>query len=465
MQALPRCAGARPTTRAAAALRRNATRQETRSSFICRSCLSLPNRTFSSSARCNSNDIGNRASSTPAPTTPPPSSGYAALPSRRIISIAGVDAAKFLQGMITSNMNDLTTPGRPVAGFYTGFLQATGRVLYDVFVYPDTLGLGGSQESLSDGGPPTSFLIECDDARAGALLRHLKKYKLRSKFKIQLLEPEECAVWQAWNDASFSAAGQNGAAEGANHSKLITDLLPDQQGKIILPDPRSPTMGLRVLGRPGSSSPAALNSVQAEPSDAAAYRVRRYLDGVAEGATEILPDAALPLEANMDWMGGIDFRKGCYLGQELTIRTKHRGVVRKRILPVVVYGEDEAVPERLEYRPLAVGEGQEGEGLSAADVPHLSSIGRTGRKGRSAGSFLDGVGNIGLGLCRLQMMTDVQLPGEAEAAAFDPSKEFLMQWGGDEEGNGAQKVKVKAFVPEWLRSKISSEGNGEAPPS
>ncbi|KAK7960795.1 Aminomethyltransferase folate-binding domain-containing protein [Apiospora saccharicola] len=432
MQALPRCAGARPATRAAAALRKSV-QQRQRQQGILDSCSDHP----------------------------APSSGYAALPSRRIISVAGVDAAKFLQGMITSNMNDLTTPGRPVAGFYTGFLQATGRVLYDVFVYPDTLGLGGSQDGAPD-GPPTSFLIECDDARAGALLRHLKKYKLRSKFKIQLLEPEECVVWQAWNDAAFAAvAGHNGTAEDANHSILITDLLPDQQGKIVLRDPRSPTMGLRVLGRPGSSSDP---QVQAEPSDAAAYRIRRYLDGVAEGAAEILPDAALPLEANMDWMGGIDFRKGCYLGQELTIRTKHRGVVRKRILPVVVYGEDEAAPARLEYRPLAVGEGQEGEGLSAADVPHLSSIGRTGRKGRSAGSFLDGVGNIGLGLCRLQMMTDVQLPGEAEAAAFDPSKEFLMQWGGDE-GNGTQKVKVKAFVPEWLRSKISSEGNGEAPQS
>ena len=359
--------------------------------------------------------------------------------------------------MITSNMNDLATPGR--AGFYTGFLQATGRVLYDVFVYPDTLGLGASQDGVAD-GPPTSFLIECDDARAGALMRHLKKYKLRSKLKMQLLEPAECAVWQAWNDAAFSATGQTGTATEDANRRIITDLLPDQQGKIVLRDPRSPTMGLRVLSRPGSDP-----SVQAEPSDAGAYRIRRYLDGVAEGAAEMLPDAALPLEANMDWMGGIDFRKGCYLGQELTIRTKHRGVVRKRILPVVVYGENEAPPERLEYRP-SVGEGpRAGEGLSAADVPHLSSIGRTGRKGRSAGSFLDGVGNVGLGLCRLQMMTDVQLPGEAEAAAaaaFDPGKEFLMQWGGDAEGRGAQKLKVKAFVPEWLRSRISDGGNGEA---
>lgn len=359
--------------------------------------------------------------------------------------------------MITSNMSDLTTPGRPTAGFYTGFLQATGRVLYDVFVYPDMLGLGSSgQENGVPDGSPTSFLIECDDARAGALMRHLKKYKLRSKFKIQLLEPEECAVWQTWNDAAFAAAGQNGT-EDASHNKLITDLLPDQQGKIVLRDPRSPTMGLRMLGRPGSDP-----NVQAEPSDAAAYRIRRYLDGVAEGATEILPDTALPLEANMDWMGGIDFRKGCYLGQELTIRTKHRGVVRKRILPVVVYGEDDAAPERLEYKPSAV-KGEGAEDLSAAEVPHLQSIGRPGKKGRSAGSFLDGVGNVGLGLCRLQMMTDVQLPGEAAAAAaFDPCKEFLMQWGGDEEGNGARKLKVKAFVPVWLRSKISSEGNGEA---
>ncbi|KAK8022378.1 Aminomethyltransferase folate-binding domain-containing protein [Apiospora rasikravindrae] len=451
MQALPRCAGARLATKAAAApIRRNVVRSETRnSSFVCNSCLNTSNRTFSSgSSRCNNNDNNSRA---PAPTAPPPSSGYAALPSRRLISIAGVDAAKFLQGMITSNMSDLTTPKGPAAaGFYTGFLQATGRVLYDVFVYPDTLGLGPS-----DSPAGSSFLIECDDSRAGALMRHLKKYKLRSKFKFQLLEPEECLVWQAWDDATFSSR-QNGTPEDGANNKIVTDFLPDQKGQIVLRDPRSPTMGLRVLGRGNDAPPR----VQAELSDADAYRIRRYLDGVAEGATEIQPDAALPLEANMDWMGGIDFRKGCYLGQELTIRTKHRGVVRKRILPVVLYGESEAPPETLEYRPSAVSEG----GLSAADVPHLLSIGRSGKKGRSAGSFLDGVGNIGLGLCRLQMMTDVQLPGEAEAAPFDPSKEFLMQWGGDEEGNGAQKLKVKAFVPEWLRSKIS-EGNEGAPRS
>ncbi|KAK8091916.1 hypothetical protein PG997_002277 [Apiospora hydei] len=447
MQALPRCAGVRPaTTAAAAAVRRSAARPETRNpSFVCSSCLNTSNRSFSNSPRCNNdNNNTNRA---PAPTASPPSSGYAALPSRRLISIAGADAAKFLQGMITSNMADLTTTTSP--GFYTGFLQATGRVLYDVFVYPDRLGLGPA----ADGPPTSSFLIECDDARAGALMRHLKKYKLRSKFKFQLLEPEECSVWQAWDDAAFSASRNGTTEDGVN--KIITDLLPDQHGKIILHDPRSPTMGLRVLGR-GNEAP----QVQAEPSDADAYRIRRYLDGVAEGANEIQPDAALPLEANMDWMGGIDFRKGCYLGQELTIRTKHRGVVRKRILPVALYGENEAPPETLEYKPSATSEG----GLSAAEVPHLLSIGRTGKKGRSAGSFLDGVGNIGLGLCRLQMMTDVQLPGEAETAPFDPSKEFLMQWGGDEEGNGAQKLKVKAFVPEWLRSKIS-EGNEGTPKS
>ncbi|KAK7937868.1 uncharacterized protein PG986_014736 [Apiospora aurea] len=457
MQALPRCAGVRPaTTAAAVVVWRSVARPGSRNaSFVCSSCLNASNRTFSSSSRCSTTDNDNNRAPAPtaptAPTAPPPSSGYAALPSRRLISIAGAEAAKFLQGMITSNMADLTTTTSQrlaAAGFYTGFLQATGRVLYDVFVYPDRLGLGPA-----DGPPASAFLVECDDARAGALMRHLKKYKLRSKFKFRLLDPEECLVWQAWDDAAYSASRDGTTEDGAD--KIITNLLPDQHGKIVLRDPRSPTMGLRVLGR-GNDTP----QVQAEPSDADAYRIRRYLDGVAEGATEIQPDAALPLEANMDWMGGIDFRKGCYLGQELTIRTKHRGVVRKRILPVVLYGENEAPPETLEYKPSATPEG----GLSAAEVPRLLSIGRTGKKGRSAGSFLDGVGNIGLGLCRLQMMTDVQLPGEAETAPFDPSKEFLMQWGGDEEGNGARKLKVKAFVPEWLRSKIS-EGNEGAPKS
>ena len=67
------------------------------------------------------------------------------------------------------------------------------------------------------------------------------------------------------------------------------------------------------------------------------YHLRRTLLGIPEGADDIQLGVSLPLESNLDYMSGVDFRKGCYLGQELTIRTYHKGVTRKRIVPVQFY--------------------------------------------------------------------------------------------------------------------------------
>src|SRR5690606_34793175 len=154
-----------------------------------------------------------------------------------------------------------------------------------------------------------------------------------------------------------------------------------------------------------------------------AYTLRRYLHGVAEGQSELLHGQALPHESNLDLTGAVDFRKGCYVGQELTIRTEHRGVVRKRVLPCLLYPDhnegdstsstssnlpDTGVSSSSSssssdnfyslYRP------EIAPGLTAATVPVEASIGRVGRKGRSAGKWLRGIGNVGLALCRLETM-------------------------------------------------------------
>ncbi|CRK46872.1 hypothetical protein BN1723_020167, partial [Verticillium longisporum] len=112
-----------------------------------------------------------------------------------------------------------------------------------------------------------------------------------------------------------------------------------------MPDRRAPGMGYRLV-RKGDAAPA----LDLEQVDEQAYTLRRYLRGVAEGQGEMLREHALPQESNLDYMGGIEYHKGCYVGQELTIRTKHRGVVRKRILPCVLYNEGDAMPTELAYR-------------------------------------------------------------------------------------------------------------------
>ncbi|KAI0376856.1 Aminomethyltransferase folate-binding domain-containing protein [Hypomontagnella monticulosa] len=433
-------------------------------SFVCASChRSQQQRQFSGTRAAGASSSSSHA---PPPSAPPPATGYARLTSRRLLSVAGRDAAKFLHGIITQpvvNKEGASTSDKgawtafnapaeartgnaaDLLGFYAGFLNATGRVLHDVFIYRDVLGLGTVEGKLAPG--VEAFIVEVDADQANALANHLKRYQLRSKVSYRILFPGECSVWQVW-------AAEPDPDSDSSTSSTQQEWLAELKNSIVLPDNRAPGMGYRVLRRGDGELDLGL-----ERSSDETYRIRRYLLGVAEGQAEILREQALPLDSNMDVMGGIDFRKGCYVGQELTIRTRHRGVVRKRILPCLLYpSTTESAPQQLEYKPYINEEGD--TQVTAEDIPSGSSIGRIGAKGRSAGTWLRGVGNIGLALCRLPIMTDVELPGEtATTAPFDPAKdEFTVNWGADEEtGNNEQSVKLKAFVPDWLRKTLPED--------
>ncbi|KAI0408613.1 Aminomethyltransferase folate-binding domain-containing protein [Xylaria palmicola] len=428
--------------------------------FVCAACRSLQpeqppfpsqrqRRSFASSAaRHEKTETGSPIPSPP----PPPTSGHARLRTRRLISISGIDAPHFLQGLITTSIEGRSTAGpngtaqsaAPSPWFYCGFLNAQGRVLHDVFIYPVPSGSGGEPH----------FMIEVDAAQLSTLLKHLKRFKLRSKVFLRAIEEDEMSVWQIWGGAG-AASPPAQDAEG---------LARNDGRSVVIPDLRAPGMGYRVLtvgadlDAQALDLPAELRPAAAERADDAAYRLHRYLRGVPEGSAEIIPSQALPQESNMDIMGGIDFRKGCYVGQELTIRTRHRGVVRKRILPCMLYGEDEAMPTSLEYRPGAAPSAVRGGG----DLGGLT-IGRHGKKGRSTGTFLAGVGNIGLALCRVQLMTDLVVPNDTATLEFDPAAEFVIQRGKAEdaeaaaEAAGGELVKVKAFVPEWLRRRLDED--------
>lgn len=346
----------------------------------------------------------------------PPTAGFAELPSRRLLSVAGPDSAKFLQGIITANVSTPTGETK-TEGFYAGFLNATGRVLHDVFVYP-------VPNENTENGP--AFLIEADATQLLRLEKFIKRYKLRAKVKVRSLGSDEATVWQAWNDSADTTPSQTGS-------------------NIVLRDPRAPGLGYRLIQRNGNAP-----EIDLDRSTEDAYTIRRYLQGVAEGQEELLREHSLPLDSNMEYMNGIDFHKGCYVGQELTIRTKHRGVVRKRILPCMIYEKDKAEPQTLQYEPDCGSQ----EDAVAQMIPTETSIGRWEKRGRSAGKWLKGVGNIGLGLCRLEIMTDIVLPGEQAAATYKPGDEFLLDWG--EEG-AKTSVKVKAFVPDWLRQGLDGQ--------
>ena len=302
------------------------------------------------------------------------------------------------------------------------FLNAQGRILNDVFIYPDL--------STESGRRGEGWLIEVDANEAEKLAKHIKRYKLRAKFEVRVVEAGERGVWSVWEEGGDGEWTAHGLDVGLNGK--------DRKGRgheVGCGDKRAPGMGRRLI-LDGGKKP----EEDVEECDEEVYRVRRYLKGVPEGQDELIREAALPQESNIDFMGGIDYRKGCYVGQELTIRTYHTGVVRKRILPVVLYEKDEEEPSVLEYQP--------GKELGIESIPKEASVGRWEKKGRSAGKFLKGVGSVGLGLCRLEIMTDVQVQGEA--GGYKAGDEFKIEWEGEK---GTNMVKVKAFVPSWHLTK------------
>ncbi|KAL4941056.1 hypothetical protein BDV06DRAFT_212958 [Aspergillus oleicola] len=374
---------------------------------------------------------------------PPPSAGYTRLTNRGLISVSGVDSTTFLQGLITQNMFVPNDPERRVrhTGSYAALLNSQGRILNDAFIYP-------VEPVPGDSGDTPSWLIEVDKEEIPKLLKHLKRHKLRSKLKLRALDDGERTIWATWKDKTH--AEPRWAAY--NLESPISSPFPSDKAVLGCIDTRAPGFGSRLI-LPGSEDLRTHfpdeSQVEGGEVDMAGYTVRRILHGVAEGQKEINWGSALPLESNMDLARGVDFRKGCYVGQELTIRTHHRGVTRKRIVPVQLYEGDLPSAEGLVYDP----------SLEIPLPPSETNIVKDSkRKGRSAGKFLSGIGNIGLALCRLETMTDISLTGES--AGFDPAQEFKVEWGGGEgesEGDGdVKQIKVKAFVPPWTREFIAA---------
>lgn len=345
-------------------------------------------------------------------STDPPKLNYVVLPSRTLISLDGPDATDFLHNLIPAPVLPIEEKDACIA---TAFLNAKGRIIHDVFLHKPSEANG------------QQWYLEVDTNSASAIMKHLKKHKLRSKFKLERLTPEQAAVFYLWPRSA----------------------IPDQlDGLSILQDPR-PKMGKRGYMIAEDASTKLQQSLASHDAKEEYhwedYMIHRMLNGHAEGPVEILSEQALPQESNLDFYGGIDFHKGCYLGQELTIRTHHTGIVRKRILPVQIYSDTNPIPReqtRTMYDPVAALPQPPNEA-------NISKCGARGRSGKSTGKWLGGYGNIGLALCRLETMTDVSLTAEGSQYNAD-SDEFEVTWQEGETGE-SRNIKVKAFVPPWLK--------------
>ncbi|KAJ1921535.1 ccr4 associated factor [Mycoemilia scoparia] len=245
---------------------------------------------------------------------------FAAVTKRAVVQVSGDDSSKFLQGLITNHMPKIDQGG---SGFFTCFLAPQGRVMFDAFVYPKNFG--------SNFLHPV-FLIETDIRARETLLKILRFYKLRSR--VQFVDvSSEYSVWSVWGPGQEALIGKpDKPMKHLPRGSLIFKETEIEGTQIWQHDIRTPDMGLRLL-LSADAKPKLPSSFSELDSDE--YTLRRILKGVAEGADDYVMDQSLPLECNLDYMHGVDFNKGCYLGQELTIRSHHRGVVRKRVVPVI----------------------------------------------------------------------------------------------------------------------------------
>ncbi|RKP22624.1 hypothetical protein SYNPS1DRAFT_5860, partial [Syncephalis pseudoplumigaleata] len=245
----------------------------------------------------------------------------APVPDRSLVQLSGEDSVKFLQGLITNHMSTIATGG---SGFNAAFLTPQGRLLADIFIYPRNDGVTF---------PRPVFLIDGPATERDAILAHLRKYKLRAKVNIEPVDAY--AVWSAWGPGTAQLWWRHHSIHDAEAVRWPAGRLIKTTevgfAAIGMEDCRASGMGYRfILPR---DEPVKLPADYTELS-ADDYTTWRILRGVAEGIDDFVPGQSLPLECNLDYMHGVDFRKGCYVGQELTIRTYHKGVVRKRILPV-----------------------------------------------------------------------------------------------------------------------------------
>jgi len=218
------------------------------------------------------------------------------LPDRGVVKVAGDGARTFLHGLVTADLLKLT----PGAARFCALLTPQGKIIADFLAV---------EAPAADGG---GFLLDVPRMLAATVVARLNIYNLRGKVAIEDLS-EKLGVLAAWDEAG-TASGNT--ARGLCYA-----------------DPRQPELGLRVLISPHFAADAAAD-LGARLVDAREYEAHRIALGIPRGGVDFSYGDAFPHESDMDQLGGVDFRKGCYVGQEVVSRMEHRGIARTRAVPV-----------------------------------------------------------------------------------------------------------------------------------
>jgi hypothetical protein len=271
-----------------------------------------------------------------------PLASFVILDQRGILAVAGPDRVSFLQGLVSNDVAKLA----PDRALYAALLTAQGKYLHDFLMLDggDDIWLDGEAERLPD------------------LKRRLSMYRLRAK--VTLEERPGLAVAAVFGPDALAALDlppEPGAARRVGDG-------------IALTDPRLAGLGARYVG-PREAMRAALGELGFAETEFAAYDRHRLSLGVPDGSRDLVTEKSILLESGFDELHGVDWQKGCYIGQELTARTKYRGLIKKRLFPVTINGPTPGPGEVLTLNGKEAGEmrsSHDGIGLALLRLDSVS---------------------------------------------------------------------------------------------
>jgi folate-binding protein YgfZ len=259
---------------------------------------------------------------------------FVMLDDRGIVAVGGPDRRAFLQGLVS---NDVGRIG-PQQAVYAALLTAQGKYLHDFIMI-----------ELDD-----QILLDGEAARLGDLRRRLSVYRLRAR--VTLEERPDFAVAAAFGDDALA----------------LLDLPPTRgiaracASGIALVDPRLEALGARLV-LPRDAARVSLVAIGFEETGFDSYDRLRLGLGVPDGSRDLVVEKSILLESGFDELSGIDWDKGCYIGQELTARTKYRGLIKRRLIPVTITGPTPPPGTSVVADGREVGEvrsGRDGRGLA-----------------------------------------------------------------------------------------------------
>ena len=227
---------------------------------------------------------------------------FVMLEDRGVLAVGGVDRANFLQGLVSNDTARISSE----RAVYAALLTPQGKYLHDFFMIESS----------------DAIWLDAEAPRLADLKRRLSMYRLRAK--VTLEERPDLAVAAIFGGALPTSPEEPGATRALDNG-------------VVFVDPRLAALGARAI-LPRERLDEVLRKADVVETGFAEYDRLRLSLGVPDGSRDLVLDKSILLESGFDELNGVDWDKGCYIGQELTARTKYRGLIKKRLFPVRIDG-------------------------------------------------------------------------------------------------------------------------------